>query len=129
MIGADALSPLVAPFVALLVLLGAALALTGSFGLLRLPTFYERIHPPTMGTTLGVGFTLAASVLLFTVLESRPVFHEIVIAVFAIVTTPVTYLLLLRAAIYRDREKREDGAARPLLQRDVDTREDSTHHS
>ena len=106
MIGADALPPVVAALVALFVLLGAALALTGSIGLLRMPTFYERIHPPTMGTTLGVGFTLAASMLLFTVLESRTVLHEILIAVFAIVTTPITYLLLVRAAIHRDRAER-----------------------
>ena len=98
----DALPPLVAGIVAVLVVLGAALALIGSFGLLRLPTFYERVHPPTMGTTLGAGCTLAASMLLFTVLESRLVMHEIVIAVFAFVTTPVTYMLLVRAAIRRD---------------------------
>ena len=34
------------PAAAFLVL-GASLALIGSFGLLRLPTFYERIHAPT----------------------------------------------------------------------------------
>jgi multicomponent K+:H+ antiporter subunit G len=72
-------------------------------GLLRLKTFNERIHPPTMGTTLGVGFTLIASMLMFSALESRPVLHEIVIAVFAVVTTPVTsFMLLVRAARYRD---------------------------
>jgi multicomponent K+:H+ antiporter subunit G len=102
----------VAAVVALLVLLGAALALIGSVGLLRLGTFYERVHPPTMGTTLGVGCTLVASMLLFSVLESRPVLHEIVIAVFMIVATPVTYMLLARAAIHRDRGEREDRAGR-----------------
>ena len=101
MIGA--LSPVVAALVALLVVLGAALALIGSVGLLRLPTFYERVHPPTMGTTLGVGFTVAASILLSSAIESRPALHPILIVVFAIVTTPVTYMLLVRAAIHRDR--------------------------
>ena len=84
----ETLPPAVAALVALLVLLGAALALIGSFGLLRLPTFYQRVHPPTMGTTLGVGFTLAASILSFSVIESRPALQPIVIAVFAVVTTP-----------------------------------------
>lgn len=97
------LPPVVAVLVALLVVLGAALALIGSFGLLRLPTFYQRVHPPTLGTTLGLGFTLAASILLFSAIESRPALQAIVIAVFVIVTTPVTYMLLLRAAIHRDR--------------------------
>ena len=102
MTGVDMLPPLVAGIVALLLLVGAAATLIGSFGLLRLRTFYERIHPPTMGTTLGVGFTLAASMLMFSVLASRPVVHEILIGVFAIVTTPVTYMLLVRAAVHRD---------------------------
>lgn len=108
MIGANAVSPIVAALVALLVLLGAALALIGSFGLLRLRTFYERVHPPTMGTTLGIGLTLIASMVLFSALESRAVVHEVVIAVFAIVTTPVTYLLLVRAAIHRDEASGEE---------------------
>lgn len=103
----NALPPVIAGLIALLVLVGAALALIGSFGLLRLPTFYERVHPPTLGTTLGVGCTLAASMLLFSVLESRPVLHEIAIAAFVIVTTPVTYMLLMRAAVRREPSARD----------------------
>jgi multicomponent K+:H+ antiporter subunit G len=98
--------PVVAALVALFALLGAAFALIGSFGLLRLRTFYERVHPPTLGTTLGVALTLVASMLLFSFLESRLVLHEIVIAVFAIVSTPVTYMLLVRAAVRRDAIRR-----------------------
>lgn len=93
---------MIANVAALLVLAGALLACLGSFGLLRLPTFYERVHPPTMGTTGGAGLILAASMLLFSTLESRLVLHEIVIAVFVVVTTPVTYMLLMRAALHRD---------------------------
>ena len=98
----SALSPMLAVLVGLLALLGALFALIGSIGLLRLRTFYERVHPPTMGTTAGVGLTLAASMLLFSALESRPVLHELVIAVFTFITTPVTYVLLVRAAVHRD---------------------------
>lgn len=95
----------IALLVALLVLLGASLALIGSFGLLRLSTFYDRVHAPTLGTTLGTGCVLIASMLLFTALESRPVLHEILIGVFMTVTTPVTYMLLVRAARHRDEAK------------------------
>jgi multicomponent K+:H+ antiporter subunit G len=92
----------VALVVAILALGGAVLALIGSIGLLRLKTFYERVHPATMGTTLGVGLNLIASMVLFTVLESRPVLHELLITVFMIVTTPVTFTLLVRAATHRE---------------------------
>ncbi len=114
------LPDVVAATVALLVVLGAALALVGSFGLLRLPTFYERVHPPTMGTTLGLGCILLASMALFSALGSRAVLHEIVIAVFAIVTTPVTYVLLVRAAVRRDEASVDDAALKPAEPRSAD---------
>jgi multicomponent K+:H+ antiporter subunit G len=93
---------------ALLVFAGALLAFLGSLGLLRMKTFFERVHPPTMGTTLGTVLVLAGSLLYFTALESRLVLHEILIALFVTVTTPVTYLLLGRAALRRDQEPAED---------------------
>lgn len=103
MIQAPDLPMWAAILVGLLVLLGAAITLTGTLGLLRLTTFYERVHAPTLGTTLGTGCILVASMLCFSVLQSRPVIHELLIAVFVTVTTPVTLMLLARAALYRDR--------------------------
>lgn len=89
--------------VSLLVLLGAGLALTGSFGLLRLKSFYQRVHAPTLGATLGTGLILLASIICFSVLEGRAAVHEVLIAMFLTITTPVTLMLLARAALYRDR--------------------------
>jgi multicomponent K+:H+ antiporter subunit G len=88
---------------ALLVLIGAAVTLIGTLGLLRLGNFYARVHAPTLGTTLGMASILAGSALCFSVLEARPVVHEILIAVFVTLTTPVTLMLLVRVALYRDR--------------------------
>lgn len=93
---------------ALLLLLGAGLALVGSFGLLRFGSFYERIHAPTLGSTLGIGFVLIASMLFFSVLRSRPVLHEVMITALMVVTTPITLMLLARAALYRDRTEGND---------------------
>jgi len=89
--------------VGLLVLAGALLAFGGAVGLVRLKTFYERVHPPTMGTTLGAALIVAGSMIYFGLVESRPALHEILIVVFATVTTPVTYLLLVPAALRRHR--------------------------
>ncbi|SMC86125.1 monovalent cation/H(+) antiporter subunit G [Rhizobium sp. RU36D] len=89
--------------ISLLMLLGAGLTLLGAIGLLRLPTFYERIHAPTLGTSWGVGAIMLASILYFSVVGSRPVLHEILIGVFITLTTPVTLILLARAALHRDR--------------------------
>lgn len=86
----------------LLVLLGAGLILTGTIGLLRLDTFYARVHPPTLGSTLGIGCILLASMLCFSMMDARPVVHELLIAFFVTITTPVTLMLLVRAALSRD---------------------------
>ncbi len=87
---------------ALLVLVGAGLTLVGSLGLLRLDNVYRRVHAPTLGTTLGAGGILLGSMLFFSVLETRLVLHEILIALFITVTTPVTLILLVRATLNRD---------------------------
>ena len=42
----------------------------------------------------------------FSVLRSRPVVHDALISVFILLTTPVTFILLVRAALYRDRAER-----------------------
>jgi multicomponent K+:H+ antiporter subunit G len=39
----------------------------------------------------------------FSILQTRPVVHEILIAVFVTVTTPITLMVLVRAAVSRDR--------------------------
>ena len=38
---------------AVLVVVGSLAALVGSFGLLRLKTFFQRVHTPTLGATVG----------------------------------------------------------------------------
>jgi multicomponent K+:H+ antiporter subunit G len=80
---------------ALLALAGALFAFVGALGLVRLGTFFERVHPPTMGTTFGTGLVLAGSMLYFGAL------HEILIGLLMFLNTPVTYTLLGRAALRR----------------------------
>src|SRR3546814_13378854 len=66
--------------------------------------FYERIHPPTLGTTWGTMCILIASMISFSTLHTRPMIHEILIAIFVTLTTPITLMLLARAA--RSEERR-----------------------
>ncbi len=88
---------------ALLLLTGAVLTLIGTVGLLRFDSFYQRVHAPTLGSTLGIGCVLLASMLFFSVLETRAILHEVLITALMVVTTPITLMLLARAALYRDR--------------------------
>jgi multicomponent K+:H+ antiporter subunit G len=89
----------------ILLIAGGLLALIGSIGLLRLPDFFQRMHPPTMGTTLGTGCVLIASMIVSSALVGRPVIHELLITLFIVITAPVTAMLLVRAAAYRQRRR------------------------
>jgi multicomponent K+:H+ antiporter subunit G len=93
-----------------LLIIGGLLVATGSLGLLRMPSFYARMHPPTMGTTLGTGSVLIASMLVSSALAGRPVVHELLITLFVVMTTPVSAITLMSAAIARSRTRA--GAAR-----------------
>ena len=108
MIQAPDLPPWAALIVALLVVAGAIFALIGSLGLVRMKSFYERVHPPTMGSSLGVALIALASIICFSVLRSRLSVHEVLIVIFVTLTTPVTFMLLGRAALYRDRTEGAD---------------------
>jgi len=94
--------------VSALLITGSSLALIGSIGLLRFKTFYERVHAPTLGATLGLFTILAASMLYFSVAQTRTVVHEVLIAIFVLTTTPVTFILLVGASLYRDRFEGHD---------------------
>lgn len=95
---------------ALLLVCGGLLALVGSLGLLRLDSFFARIHAPTMGSTLGAGCVLMASMLTSTALAQRPVIHELLITLFILVTAPVTTMLLMQAAVLRSKLLPEEEA-------------------
>ena len=98
--------------VSALVVLGSLITMMGCLGLVRLESFYLRIHAPTMGTSMGGGLILLASALYFTITRERLVVHEMAIFAFVTVTTPVTLMLLARAALFRDRVEGNDVPAR-----------------
>lgn len=94
----------------ILLILGGLIALIGSAGLLRFRDFESRIHAPTMGNTLGAACVLLASVLVFSSIDHRIVIHEILITLLLFMSSPVTAMLLMRAAIYRGRRQRGEFA-------------------
>jgi len=102
MTGIAALPAWAAFVVALLLFIGASIILIGALGLLRLSSFYQRIHGPAIVITLGAGCILIASMVYFTVAQARLVVHEVIIAAFLLMTAPVVSMLIMRAAVYRD---------------------------
>ncbi|MBW7921667.1 MAG: cation:proton antiporter [Rubellimicrobium sp.] len=94
--------------VALLVVLGATLAVLGTWGLAVLPRFYERLHPPALASSWGTGAIVLAVIIATSAGEGRLAIEAIVVGVFVIVTTPVTMMVLTRAALQRDRAEGAD---------------------
>ena len=105
MTGLDPLPLWLAVPVALFLVLGSTLTLLGTIGLVRLRSFYDRLHAPTLGTSWGAAAILIASLLSWSWLQDRAMVPEVVIGVFLLITTPVTMMLLGRTALVRDRAK------------------------
>jgi multicomponent K+:H+ antiporter subunit G len=99
--------------VAALLVIGAAFALVGAYGLAKLGDFMKRLHGPTKATTLGLGCVLGASLLFFLASPGTPHGREILIAVFLFVTAPVSGHLLVVAAMRIDRAARPEAGQPP----------------
>ena len=79
---------------------GAAFALIGSIGLMRLPDFYMRLHGPAKATTLGVGGIIIGSVIFFSNQGQGVSLHELLIALFLFITAPVSAHIVAKAALH-----------------------------
>lgn len=86
----------------LLLVIGGLVTLIGSLGLLRLPDLYARMHGPSMGTTIGTASVLLVSLLVSSAASERPVIHELMITMLVVMSAPVSSMMLLKAALYRD---------------------------
>lgn len=86
-----------------LLFISGTLALLGAVGLTRLRTFYERMHPPALITTMGLGCALLASLVVNWGLLDRLSLREPLIWLLMVLTTPITALVLMRAARTRQR--------------------------
>ena len=109
---AGEISALPAILTAVLLVSGASITLIGSLGLLRLRRFYERVHAPTLGTTLGTASIAMASMIYFSALGTPPVLHELLIIIFVTVTTPISLMVLVNAALLRDESEKKETSPR-----------------
>lgn len=82
---------------------GAAFALIGSWGLVKLDDFYMRLHGPTKATTLGLGGILFASALYFNFNPNVTgvSIHEVLITIFLFITAPVSAHMMAKTALQK----------------------------
>jgi multicomponent K+:H+ antiporter subunit G len=86
-----------------LLLASGALVVTAAVGLTRLPDFFQRMHAPSLASTLAAWLVTLASIVHFSSLDGGLSLHVLVINALLAITAPVTTVLLARAALFRRR--------------------------
>ncbi|HHA2858674.1 MULTISPECIES: Na+/H+ antiporter subunit G [Stenotrophomonas] len=83
----------------ILLLFGCFFILVGALGLVKLSTFFKRLHAPTKASTLGVGCVLVCSVCYHIFLGQDPQPRELLITVFLFITAPISAHMMAKAAL------------------------------
>ena len=78
---------------------GCFFTVLGAFALIKLPTFFQRIHGPTKASTLGVRCMLFASIGYHAMVGNGLHPRELLITVFLFLTAPVSAHMMAKAAL------------------------------
>lgn len=108
------MNPWVEGVVAILLLASGLLTVVGALGFVRLKTFFERMHPPALGYTLGSWCVTLASIIYFSALNGRLELKTWLIIILLSITVPITTIMLSRAALFRMRDARDPTVPPPL---------------
>ena len=91
--------------IAPLVIASGICSLVAAYGLVRLPTFIQRMHPPALASTLGTWCIALASIVSFSLHDAQIELQAWLIVVVLSVTAPVTTILLAGVALFRERPR------------------------
>ncbi|HUP29423.1 MAG TPA: Na+/H+ antiporter subunit G [Usitatibacter sp.] len=94
---------LVEAAVAALLLASGVLSIVGAIGLVRLKSYFTRMHAPALASTGGVWCVTAATIVYFSAVEGAILPYAIVVSILLAITAPVTTLLLARTGLFRNR--------------------------
>lgn len=89
--------------VALLLLASGGAVLAAALGLHRLPTFFARMHAPTLASTLAAWLVTFASIIHFSTRAGELQLRMWLVIIVLSITAPVTAIVLSRAALFRQR--------------------------
>ena len=100
---ADALPLWLQWLIAALLLTSGVFTLAAAWGLVRLSSFYQRMHPPALVYVWSSWCVTLASILFFSARHRGPQLHVWLIIILLSITVPITTVLLSRAALFRHR--------------------------
>lgn len=89
--------------VALLLVVSGLFTLSSGLGLVRFPTFFQRMHPPALAFSFSAWCVSLATILYFSAQGDRLALHAWLIIIFLSLTVPVTTILLARTDLFRKR--------------------------
>lgn len=96
-----------------LLAVGCFFTFLGAFSLVKLTSFFRRIHGPTKASTLGVGCILLVSIGFHTFYGTGLHPRELLITVFLFLTAPVSAHLMSRAALSLMDDRPADPSRKP----------------
>ena len=94
--------------VAALLIASGAFSLLAAVGIVRMKSFFMRMHPPALANTLATWCVALASIVYFWAFDARMTLYMWLIPIFLSITAPVTTVLLARAALFRQRQAGTD---------------------
>ncbi|OCQ20379.1 Na+/H+ antiporter subunit G [Pseudoalteromonas luteoviolacea] len=104
--------------ISILLLMGGALVLVGSIGLVKMPDFFMRLHGPTKATTLGMACLLFAAMAYFSQYGDGFTLKEILISLFLLITAPISGYMLIKSAIHHRIDSTEKTTGKENIEED-----------
>jgi multicomponent K+:H+ antiporter subunit G len=89
--------------IAVLLIASGLCSLIAALGVLWLPTFIQRMHPPALASSFGTWCIALASIVSLSLQNMQLELHAWLIIILLSITAPVTTVLLARAALFRER--------------------------
>ena len=105
--------------VAALLLCSAVFVLTAAWGMVRMKSFFQRMHPPALVFVWASWCVTLASIIYFSALAHEPELHVWLIIILQSITVPITTVLLARAALFRGRQAGRVDLPPPLQPRNA----------
>ncbi len=96
-------------------LTGGVFLLVGSYGLIRLPDIYMRLHSPTKASTLGITGVLIASMFFQSHLTGFLSIQELLITLFLFITAPVAANMIAKTALHHNNKPAEKTQNQALI--------------
>lgn len=96
-------------------LTGGVFLLVGSYGLIRLPDIYMRLHSPTKASTLGITGVLIASMFFQSHLTGFLSIQELLITLFLFITAPVAANMIAKTALHHSNKPAEKTQNQALI--------------